>query len=253
MGHLKLKIREDINFLKKPNWVVSKRKDLKKIIIDDEFGSYELATTSQFGLPSRLDKIILYFLKYKLLDKNSDYHKIETTRHEVATHVFTDSDNFSQNRYARILTALDKWQAVTLIFSGSFYEKDTYVDKKFSIIDEFTITPKKNLLITFNEAYVKQIKETQFYKIVNFYECKNLTTPVSLRLYEIILKNLTENVIFYVDIKKLADKLTIQKKDYESQILAAIEAAVEQINQHTNLKITFCYEKNLSLCIFKKA
>ena len=248
-----MKIKDDINFLQNPNWVVAKKEVVKHLVIHNEFGSYEMTTACELGLPVRLDKTVLYFLKHKLLENNLASLEVDTTRYEIAKNVFSNSGSFSQAKYQRLMESLKKWQLVSLFFWGSFYERDGYSDKKFSIIDDFEINSKKRLIIRFNETYVRQLRETECYKIFNFAEYKNLITPVALRLYEILLKNFYENGSFYIDIRTLAEKLTIKKKSYDSQIVASIGPAVEEINSNTNLNIQFFFEKRLSLCVFRKS
>jgi hypothetical protein len=246
-------IKDDVNFLKNPNWVVSKKDCLKQVVILNNFGSYEMKTSTKFGLPVRLDKTILYYLKSKLFSCNLNSNQIQTTRYEIAKNVFVKSESFSQAKYQRIMVSLERWKEISLIFNKSFYEKDNYVDKSFSIIDDFEINQNKKLLIKFNDAYIDQIRESSSYKMLDFYQYRNLRKPISLRLYEILLKNLSESAVFYTDIKILADNITLQRKSYESQILASLQPAVNEINNQTNLKVEFQYDRNLSLCIFKKS
>jgi len=220
--------------------------------ISNEVGSYEISTTSSLGLPLRLDKTVLYFLNHKLLNNHLEHVEVETTRYEIAKNIFAGTSSFSQSKYQRIMISLERWKAVNLFFKGSFYEKEKYIDRHFSIVDDFDIDGSKRLIVKFNKSYIKQLRETEHYRILNFVEYRKLVIPVALRLYEILLKNFTARSAYHIDVKTLAEKLTIQKKSYPSQVVAAIEPAVEEINAHTSLSVQFQYDKASALCSFKK-
>lgn len=247
-----MKVKDDINFLQNPNWVVSKKKNLKHFVINNEIGSYEISTTSSFGLPLRLDKTVLYFLNHKLLNNKLEHTEVDTTRYEIAKNIFTNTNSFSQSKYQRIMISLERWKAVNLFFNGSFYEKGKYLDRHFSIVDGFDIDRTKRLIVKFNKSYIKQLRETEYYRILNFVEYRKLVIPVALRLYEILLKNFTTRSAFYIDVKVLSEKLTIQKRAYPSQVVATLEPAINEINNYTSLSVQFQYDKLSTLCIFKK-
>lgn len=185
---------------------------MKRLAINNEVGTYEISTTSSFGLPLRLDKTVLYFLNHKLLNNHLEHVEVDTTRYEIAKNIFTSTNSFSQAKYQRIMVSLERWKAVNLFFNGSVYEKDKYIDRHFSIMDDFDIDGSKRLTVKFNKSYIKQLRETEHYWILNFVEYRKLVIPVALRLYEILLKNFTKRSAFYIDVKALAEKLTIQKK-----------------------------------------
>jgi len=57
----KLFLKDDINFLEYPNWIVSERSKSKTLTIERESGRYIVSTPDAIDrLPDRTDKIVLY-------------------------------------------------------------------------------------------------------------------------------------------------------------------------------------------------
>lgn len=252
MMNEKIIIKEDINFLEYPNWVVSKRDYKNHLIIKKDTGFYELKSTE--GLPVRFDKVVLYYLLHKLsIDSDLNSVEITTTRYDIAKNVFSQEKNFSKAKYDRIMLALKKWKALVIKFEGIFYEGDNFTVKYFAVIDYVSLDKKTNKLsIKFNDLYIKQIKETKYYKLINFIEYKKMTRPVSIRLYEILIKNFIYENTWAIYIDTLGEKLTLGKRAFPSQILVALMPAINEINEHSQLRIEFCYDKESDICIFKK-
>ena len=64
MKQQKKMVKEDINFLECPNWVLNRRSHVDSFIIDKPNGRYEIK--GLHGLPSHFDKIVLYSLIHKI-------------------------------------------------------------------------------------------------------------------------------------------------------------------------------------------
>ena len=67
MKNEKLSVKDDINFLEYPDWVVDERKGAKTYVIEKNNGKYNgkyiISTTENIDrLPDRTDKILLYYL-----------------------------------------------------------------------------------------------------------------------------------------------------------------------------------------------
>ena len=247
-------VKQDIGFLEYPDWVISERQKVKKYTFDKEDGSgtYEMATTADC-LPSRFDKIVLYDLLYELFDENK-FNALEmtTTRYKVSKNVFPNQKVLGKPQYDRIMLALERWEKINLKFEGIFYEGDSYTTRLFSIIDDVILhKEKKQLYIRFNQQFVKQLRETKYYKFLNIEEYKLLTRPVSARLYEILIKTFKDRQIWKIGIIKLAQKMTLTKI-YPSQILEKLKPALNEINKKTELNIKFEYNKASKICTFIK-
>lgn len=148
--------------------------------------------------------------------------------------------------------ALKRWKAIYIRFEGVFYENDHYTIKYFSIIDYVSLDKETNkLTIRFNECYLKQLNESN-HRTVDFHEYKKLTRLISARLYEVLIRNLSDQSLWCSDINDLGEQLTLEKRGYPSQILVALAPAITDINELTNLAFEFDYDKQRMLCIFKK-
>ena len=249
-------IKTDINFLEWPNWVVNKKSIQKRLIIEKEHGRYEVF--SSLGIPKRFDKIVVYFLLYKLFkDTGFDKYSLSSTRYEIAKNIF-GGKHFSTTTYDRIMDALLRWKAITIKFKGVFYEGDRYTIRAFSIIDEFVLDPESGeLIVRFSEAYIKQLKESQSYKYVDFNQFKKLHRDLSARLYEILIKTFKDRNSWAISIDGLAEKLTLEKHVdvecyYPSEVLRMVKPALNEINKKTDLHIHLEYNKNNNVCIFCK-
>lgn len=249
-------IKTDINFLEWPNWMVNRRSVQKKFVIEKQHGRYEIF--SALGFPKHFDKVVVYFLLYKLGKETAfEEYSIHSTRYEIAKNIFGGS-HFSANAYDRIMDALLRWKAITIKFKGVFYEGDRYTIRAFSIIDEFVLDPSSGqLTVKFSEAYVKQLKETQFYRYIDFEQFKKLHRDLSARLYEILVKNFKDRKTWPIGIELLAEKLTLEKhagtdRYYPSEILRKIKPALNEINKKTDLFVSLEYNSTNSTCVFNK-
>src|ERR1035437_3821749 len=93
-------IKEDINFLEYPNWVIDRRGRTTIWKIEKQHGKYEIV--SPFGLPQHFDKTIIYFLLYKLFRENNlKVCTLTSSRYEIAKNVLSVSQ-FGKNAYDRI-------------------------------------------------------------------------------------------------------------------------------------------------------
>lgn len=255
MEHKKM-IKEDINFLEYPNWVIDRKSRATVWKTEKEHGKYEVL--SPLGLPKHFDKIVLYFLLYKLYrEKSLDNHILVTSRYEIARNIF-DENHLGKNIYDRVMLALRKWQSISIKFEGLFYDEEGYGERYFSIVEEVRL--KRNdgeLKVRFNEAYIQQLKETKFYKLIDFEQYKKLHKTSSARIYEILVKNFKERNEWAINIQMLAEKLTFEKRDgakeyYPSDILRRVKPSIHEINKKTDLEIGFNYNKDTGTCIFKK-
>lgn len=258
-----INIRDDINFLEYPLWIVAKTETSCHLIIKKSHGFYEIKSTE--GLPLRFDKMVLYFLlhkAFKSFDTTTDHEgndlvvlpEIVTTRYEIAKNVLFQTKNFSKTKYDRIMLSLKKWKALYVRFEGLFCQHENLSIKLFSIIDYVSLDKvTSKLSIKFNDQYITQLARTQSYKTINLVSYKKLTRPVSARLYEILVRQMAEKTIWCISIDELGEQLTLEKRGFPSQILAALRPALEDINRKTELAVEFEYDKARSTCIFKNA
>lgn len=249
-------IKEDINFLEYPNWVIGQRNGATIFKIEKPHGKYEMI--SPLGLPKHVDKIVLYALIHKLYrEKKLKSYVLNTVRYEIAKDVFPGLKSFGKNKYSRIMQALKKWTALSIEFDGLFYGDERSI-RYFHILDEVVFRPKSGeLMIKFNESYVTQLRETKFYKLIDFEQYRKLSRTASARLYEVLVKSFKNRNEWAINIQSLAEKLTFEKREkahvyYPSDVLRHLNPAVKEINKKTDLQIEFSYNKETGVCIFNK-
>ena len=244
-----VKVKDDINFLEYPNWIVSSIKNKRMFMIEKERGKYVLSVPENIDhLPIRKDKVVLYTLLGEITRNSFKTNEITTTRYKLAKYVYNRVPTTSQ--YNGIIKSLKRWFGVRVIFEGLFYNGKEYTSKGFGIIDDYEVEKDGKLRVRFNKEYLNYIKDTNYYKYVNFEEYRKLKRPVSVRLYELLIKTFKDRKIWKIDIKKLAEKLTLELK-YPSHIYAVIKPAINEINRNTELSIELEYDKDTKVCTFK--
>ena len=251
-------ICDDINFLEYPNWVLNKSSSANTWVVENKHGRYEMSSLK--GMPSYFDKMILYYLIYKLFSEaRMDAYCVVTSRYDIAKNVFFNSKNFGSNHYLRIMDSLKKWKQIAIFFDGVFYQDGRHIIKFFSFIDDVTLDKESGeLTITFGKAYIDQLRGTTFCKYVDFEKYKRFSRAVSARLYEILIKSFEGRDTWPISIQLLAEKLTLTKQPgarvyYASQVVRQIKSAINEINRKTDLYIQFDYNNTTDVCIFKKS
>ena len=240
-----IKIKDDINFLEYPNWLVSEKKAPKTYKIERPHGTYVISTTEDIDrLPDRTDKIMLYYLISYLMKDDFKNRVVEISRYRIA------KDVLGSFKYDRIMLSLQRWHNISISFKGNFYDGDSYSTRFFHVIDNVILKENK-LKIYFNIDFLEQLRSTNYFKLINFDEYKLLKRPVSARLYEILIKTFKDRDIWQISIIKLAEKLTLAE-EYPSQILKKLIPAINEITKKTGLKIHFDYNKETQVCTFTK-
>ncbi|HEV2916714.1 MAG TPA: replication initiation protein [Candidatus Babeliales bacterium] len=256
MAELKKMVKDDINFLEYPNWTISRNSKTTVFTIQKPHGKYEVYCP--LGLPKQFDKIVVYFLLYKLYhEKKFASYTLKTNRYEIAQGILGGS-HFSKSTYDRIMKSIKKWQTVSINFEGVFYEEEGHTIRGFAIVDEYILRKKTGeLTIRFSEEYIKQLQDTKFYKLIDFEQYKRLHKTSSARLYEILVKNFKDRHEWAINIQSLAEKLTFEKREgaqnyFPSEVLRYLKPGINEINKKTDLSIKFDYNNDTGVCIFKK-
>jgi hypothetical protein len=83
----------------------------------------------------------------------------------------------------------------------------------FHIIDSYKIKKSDGKIeVTLNPLWLLKIKESNFFKYLNFEYYKALKRPVSRRLFEILCKTFKGRKHWPIDLVKLGQKLTLSGK-----------------------------------------
>jgi myo-inositol-1-phosphate synthase len=153
--------------------------------------------------------------------------------------------------YARLKDSLKRWSSVTIEFNGTFYDGKKYISMIFHILDSAKIREEDKMIeLEFNSDFLLKIKESQFFKYINFDYYKALKRPVSRRLFEILCKTFKGRESWEIDLVKLGTKLTLFKRKistrqgekevmYHSDVLVALKPAINEINKVAENKELF--------------
>ncbi|MBX6424264.1 replication initiator protein A [Thermosulfurimonas sp. F29] len=246
-------IKQDINMLEYPLWMqdeklVSKlENDIGFIWKDREGYEYRCG----YKPPTKLDAIFLFYLLYKS-QKEGWKEEIELSRYEILKNC-----GFRSIRpvdYRRLEDSLERWKMVGVRYHGSFYDGKKYITLSFGIIDTWKLEEEsKKLYIRFNREWLTRIKNSTYFKYLDFDKIKALRSPLAVRLYEILIKNFQNREEWRIEVTKLAEKIPMKKK-YPSHIITKIKTAINRINEHTDLKINLEVEKfkNKTILMFCK-
>lgn len=246
-------IRQDINLLERPIWFPSKPEPIRK----DEVYAYENnGYKIEFvGIPNHTDVLFLYYL-LSLSQENGFQERIYTTRYETLNNCL---GNVGGSHYKQLEGALEKWKKVSVRFEGTFYDGENYQFMIFGIIDTAEVKESGELYVRFNKEFLELVKNSQFYKYIQFEEYRALERPTSRRLYELLIKNFYNRRTWKIEVMKLADKMVPQEllnyKVYPSHIEKKIGVSLEEINKKTSMDIRFEMKRNKKgqkICVFKK-
>jgi len=183
--------------------------------------------------PVKIDRI---FLLYLLLKSQNEGWKeeIELSRYEILTACRVGT---GKREYERLEDSLKRWKMVGIEFQGTFYNGKSYDFINFGIIDDWEIEKEsKNLKIRFSPRWLHQQQYSNFFKYVVFNEIAELRSSLAIRLYEILIKSFQGRTKWEIDAIKLAQKIPMDEH-YPADVIPKIKAAVNRINECTELKI----------------
>lgn len=233
-------VKNDINFLEYPIWVLSKVEG-NKVVIERENGTYTLKSSER--LPTDTDVLLLYYLLSKVFDPVTGKCSlgIETTRYDIAMNVYNTRNSYI---YDRIIESLKRWSAIFICFKGLFHGGNGSGSMGFHFIESFKMNLGDNKLsISFNREFINHLNTTKYFRYISFEELKKLKRPVSRRLFELLLKTFKDRDTWCVSTDKLTEKLTLSEK-YPSQLLKKLRPAINEINGNTELSVSLDTYKN---------
>ena len=246
-------IKQDINMLEYPLWmqdekIVSKLGENIGFVWTDREG-YEYRCG--YKPPTKLDAIFLLYLLYRS-QKNGWKEEIELSRYEILKNCGFKSIRPAD--YKRLEDSFDRWKMVGVRYKGTFYDGKSYITLSFGIIDTWKVEEKtKKLYIRFNKEWLTRIKNSTYFKYIDFERVKLLRSPLSLRLYEILIKSFQNRDEWRIECMRLAEKIPLKAR-YPSHVVAKVKAATNRINKYTDLNIHLDVEKSGSkmLLVFRK-
>lgn len=232
-----MEIKQDINLLEKPTWfLVGNSKDSEGKVWKDVDGYVYRAG---YKLPDKSDMLFLFY--FLLKTQECGYKtKVSMTRYEVLKACGLAINDKS---YARLEDSLKRWTNVTLEFQGTFYDGKDYISILFHIMDSAKIKKEdKHIEVCFNTDFLLKVKESKFFKYINFDYYKSLRRGVSRRLFEILCKNFKGRSSWEIDLIKLGTKLTLSKRKrqrkegikevmFHSDVLLKLKPSINEINR----------------------
>ena len=160
-------VKEDINFLEFPTWILDKKTKAIQWTIKKDHGTYEIGCIN--GLPTDFDQSVLYFVQSKLIkETNLESLEIETTRYEIAKNVFHGVKKIGKNKFDKIMASLEKLAHLSISFKGVFYSDGFHSTRFFSKIDDVILNEQtKKIFIRFNQQYVAVLKKSKFFRNID--------------------------------------------------------------------------------------
>lgn len=241
-------IKQDLNFLEYPIWLIDDRVEPGVFTWKDRDG---FTFESRFRPPSKSDLLFLMFLLSKS-QKNKWNGMIIFTKYELLR-----GCNIAANKqwYERVDDSLKRWEFTRLMFEGTFYDGKEYKTLHFGIIDSWGIEENsQRVWVNFNPIWLSKIKNSTFFKMLNFNIMKELRSPLAVRLYEILIKNFQGRNVWKCDAMKLALKIPLKEK-YASQVVKKILPAVTRVNNYVDFQIKVSVEEPVrgkSTLVFEK-
>ena len=251
------KIKQSINFLDKPLWFQTKKSQKNETVWADLNG-YVYRTN--YRLPEKMDMMVLLYVLFKSQQLGYE-KKLTFTRYEIIKECGFVIDS---KIYKRLEDSFERWLNVSVKFEGTFYDGKEYISIGFHILESYKIEKSGRVEIVINSDWLTEIKESNFFKYIDFNYYKALKRPVSRRLFEILCKTFKGRQEWKIGLEKLGKKLTlsgkkVNKKDgsekeilYPSTVLSAVKPAINEINklgQDSNLVNSIEIKESEVFCI----
>lgn len=237
-------VKQDINFLEYPLHVIDYQGDTQKFELKTDRGTFQLIASADSRLPSSEDRLILYYFLRALSSAGYENNVVKTTRYQVSKDIW---GRRSTPYYEMIRKSLTRYAGLVVRFENVFYKNSKYETLLFHVIDTLKIS-EGTLEVVFNKEFIEQMKNSNYYRMINYEEMKSLRSNTSIRLYEYLIK---QPLPFSISVLKLGEKLTFSKNDlFPSTILRRVKPAVAEINKKTSLKIEMKFNQGTKICRF---
>jgi len=228
-------VKQDINFLEYPLWMQNERLPEGFVWRDRNGFIYRAG----YKPPSKTDIIFLLYLLMRSQQEGWRQEMVLSQR-EILTGCGIQP---GKSWYERLKDSLERWTNTTVKFAGTFYDGREYLTMNFNIIEAWKIEKKsKKLVIRFSPEWLTRIKESNFFKLIDFEQLKSLRSPLAVRLYELLIKTFQGRKSWSIEATKLAQKIPMNEK-HPAHIIPKVRAAVNRITRKTNLKISLEVER----------
>ena len=224
-------VKQDINFYEYPVWFQDQKEAGAGLVWTDRKGfTYRVG----YKTPTKTDIIFLYYL---MLQSQQAEWKEELTL--TQREILRGCGIAPGKKWAdRLKDSLERWKMVGIKFTGTFYDGKDYQTMNFGIIDEWDLEKGTgHLNIRFAPKWLEQIKNSNYFRYIDFQQMKSLGSPLAVRLYEILIKSFQGRNEWSINALKLSAKIPMKQK-YVAVIIPRITTAVDTINAKTSLNLT---------------
>jgi len=226
-------IKQDINFLEYPMWMqdgrMASNSDGGFIWKDRDGFTYRAG----YRPPTKTDIIFLYYLLLRSQRENW-VEEIELTRYRILCDCGITP---GKKWFVRLEDSLQRWLMVKIEFQGKFYDGREYQTINFGIIDSWSIEKRTNKLrVRFSPEWQLKIRESDYFKMIDFNVLRSLKSPLVIRLYEILVKSFQGRERWEVDALRLAQKIPMNER-YPADIIPKIKDSIQKINERSTLSV----------------
>lgn len=234
-------VRQNKNFLNHPMFAID------EITANEEKHCWspteKFRMETFYKLPTRTDQVVLYFLMLRSQELGWQ-NEIVLSKHEILKNC---NIPVSKRSYERLEDTLERWFQIKISFKDSFVcaEKGkTYkVSGAFRILEAYNFRQEKSdgrskVHIHISSSWLNVVRTHAFFEMLDFRAIRQLSSPLSLRLYEILSKNFYERDTWKIDSLKLADMIPLQVK-YASLCINKIKPMISQINKACGGEVYF--------------
>jgi len=225
--------RQNKNFLDKPIFTVDEVNANKEGHIWKPVNGFRMET--DYRLPARTDQTILYFILMKSQEQNWN-PKLTLSKYEILKGAGLET---GRQEYERLKDTLERWYRVRIYFENTFVNaangKVTKSHGAFGIIDTYDFQSQEGdgstkIYIRLSSEWLEVLRTHAFFEMLDFRVIRQLSSPLSLRLYEILSKNFYKRDTWKIDSMKLAAMIPLQVK-YASDCINKIKPLISQINK----------------------
>lgn len=232
-------VKQDINFLEYPLWFQdghATEVSENGYLWEDREGFIYRAG---YKPPIKTDAIFLMYLMLRCQSEGWS-SSVSLTRFEILKACGMGT---SKQNYERLADSLMRWKMVGIEFEGTYYTGSDYITVNFGIIDAWELNhTTKELTVHFSPFWIKHVRSSTYFKLLDFEQIKAFSSPLASRLYELLIKTFQGRNTWKIDAKKLAIKMTMPETS-AGHIVRRIKSAVKQINAKAELQIELEVQK----------
>jgi hypothetical protein len=236
---MKSVFKQDLNFLGYPLWFQVSHANAPMVWSHPEGYTYRAA----YRAPDQLDMLFLMFILMRSQHENYA-SRLEFSRYEILKGCGCP---VNPQYLQRLEDSLKRWLNISLEFEDCFFEGQKNSSAGFRLVENYRLREKdKRVEIRLSEAWLQQIRQSVYFKYIDFNYYKALRRPVSRRLFEILTQKFKNQAQFKLPLVELGSLLTLytrrkiakegkeERVIYPSDVLTAVKSALHELNSISN-------------------